>query len=336
MKILLSSLRFSPDVGGIETVSALLAREFSRVGHEVRVITETQATDGQEHPFAVIRNPSRRELLRHVAWCDVFFQNNISLKSLWAGLLLRKPWVVAHHTWIGTSDGPDGWTSRLKRFLLKFGANITISEALAEHIGTKSVRIDNPYDESVFRLFPSEERNVDLVYLGRLVSDKGVDLLVEALGQLAHKNLRPRLTIIGQGPEEAILRELADKLGLSAQVSFAGLLTGEPLARMLNRHQILIVPSKWVEPFGIVALEGIACGCVVVGSEKGGLPRAIGPCGMTVPNGDIHALAKALQRLLADADLRMRYRSAAAEHLAHHTVQAVGAAYLKVIEDARR
>jgi glycogen synthase len=282
----------------------------------------------------VIRKASRRELIRHVSWCDVFFQNNISLKSLWAGLLLRKPWVVAHHTWIGTSDGPDGWTSRLKRRLLKYGANITISEALAAHIGTESVRIDNPYDETVFRLFPDEERNVDLVYLGRLVSDKGVDDLVKALGQLADRKLRPRLTIIGQGPEEAPLRELTERLGLAAQVRFAGLLTGEPLARMLNRHRILVVPSKWVEPFGIVALEGIACGCVVVGSEKGGLPRAIGPCGITVPNGDVNALAKALQRVLTDEALRGQFRAAAPEHLARHSVQAVGAAYLKVIEGA--
>ena len=171
MKILLTSLRFSPDVGGIETVSALLAGEFARVGHEVRVLTETLADDGRAWPFTIIRAPSRRELLRQVRWCEVFFQNNISLKSLWAGLLLRKPWVVAHHTWIGRSDGPSGWTSRMKRLLLRFGKNVTISEAMARHIGVPSVRIDNPFEQTIFRLHPEVVRDRELVCLARLVSE---------------------------------------------------------------------------------------------------------------------------------------------------------------------
>ncbi len=332
MNILLTSLRFSPDVGGIETVSALLAGEFARVGHEVRVLTETAADDGRTWPFTIIRAPSRGELLRQVRWCDVFFQNNISLKSLWAGLLLRKPLVVAHHTWIGAGD----WNSRLKRMLMRFGKNVTISDAMARHIGIASVRIDNPFEQSIFRLHPDVVRDRELVCLGRLVSDKGVDLLLDALGQLRARQHTPRLTIIGKGPEEDALRSQARRLGLEGQVEFAGMLTGEPLARALNRHHILVAPSRWAEPFGLIALEGIACGCVIVGSEKGGLPDAIGPCGITFPNGDAAALAEALARLLTEESLRTRCRAGADAHLARHDVQAVAAAYLEVLAGALR
>jgi len=79
------------------------------------------------------------------------------------------------------------------------------------------------------------------------------------------------LTIIGSGPEEYSLRKLADDIGITGQVSFLGVKRGEESARLLNQHEILVIPSRWEEPFGIVSLEGIACGCVVIGSEGGGL-----------------------------------------------------------------
>jgi glycosyltransferase involved in cell wall biosynthesis len=76
-------------------------------------------------------------------------------------------------------------------------------------------------------------------------------------------------------------------------------------------------------------LEGIACGCVVVGSEKGGLKEAIGPCGLTFENGDIRALADQLKRLLNDLDLQARLLDHAAEHLVKFQSDAVAAAYLR-------
>ncbi len=336
LKILLCSHRFSPDIGGIETVSALLACEFVRLGHDVRVLTTTAADDGRAWPFQVVRRPSSRELVRHTAWCDVFFQNNISLQTVWAAFLLRKPWVVAHQTWLTATDGRATWQTRMKRLLLRFATNIAISEAVARHIGAKAVQIGNPYDPQTFMLLPGCVRDRSLVFLGRLVSDKGADVLLRALGLLRERNLTPSLTVICSGPEDAALRALSAELGLGVQVYFAGPLAGAPLAAMLNRHRILVVPSRWAEPFGVVALEGIACGCVVIGSEQGGLPSAIGPCGCTVPNGDAPALAEAIQRVLGDESLLERYRASAAEHLARHTVPSVAAAYLAVFDKAVR
>jgi glycosyltransferase involved in cell wall biosynthesis len=198
------------------------------------------------------------------------------------------------------------------------------------------VQIGNPYDPETFMLLPGCVRDRSLVFLGRLVSDKGADVLLRALGLLRERNLTPSLTVIGGGPEDAALRALSAELGLGAQVNFAGALAGAPLAAMLNRHRILVVPSRWAEPFGIVALEGIACGCVVIGSEQGGLPSAIGPCGCTVPNGDAPALAAAIERVLGDGQLQAQYRAGAAEHLARHTVPSVAAAYLAVFDKAVR
>ena len=145
------------------------------------------------------------------------------------------------------------------------------------------------------------ERTKDIVFLARLVSDKGGDIILEALARMRLQGLTPRLTIVGDGPERANLEAMAHRLGVGPQVIFLGMQTGEALVSILNEHRVMAVPSQLAEPFGVVALEGIACGCVIVGSEGGGLPDAIGPCGLLFPNGDADALAdRCLGRLLLD------------------------------------
>jgi glycosyltransferase involved in cell wall biosynthesis len=90
----------------------------------------------------------------------------------------------------------------------------------------------------------------------------------------------------------------------------------------------------WNEPFGIVALEGMACGCVVVGSQGGGLSEAIGPGGLTFANGDVGALTEALRRVLIDAGLQQQLREAGAQHARQHTVPQIARRYLAVLEQA--
>ena len=96
----------------------------------------------------------------------------------------------------------------------------------------------------------------------------------------------------------------------------------------------MAVPSRCAEGFGLVALEGIACGCVVVGTSLGGLPEAIGPCGVIVPNADTSGMARALRSLLEDDSLRVGYRSDAPVHLARHSRANVTRSYLNVLEAA--
>jgi glycosyltransferase involved in cell wall biosynthesis len=331
VKILLGSHHFFPSTGGIETVSNLLAREFVGLGHEVRIVTQTEG-DG-DFPFEVVRRPTALELLRHVRWCDVFLQSNISLRTLWPLLFLRRPLFIAHHTWIQNPDGSSSWQHRLKRFVLRYATSFAISGAIAESLPVPSIRAGNPYDDEIFRESSDEQRDRELIFVGRLVSDKGANLLLDALKLLGAK---PHLTIAGDGPERASLEKQAAELELQSQIAFAGGRHGEELAKLLRQHQLLVIPSLWQEPFGIVALEGIACGCVVVGSAGGGLAEAIGACGVTIPNGDAAALASAIAQLLADPDERARLRQHAPSHLASFTPRHVAAIYLDAMEKTLR
>ncbi len=97
---------------------------------------------------------------------------------------------------------------------------------------------------------------------------------------------------------------------------------------------MLVVPSVWEEPFGIVVLEGLACGCVPLVTRSGGLPDAVGDCGVVVARDDPAALADGIQALLADTGLQDDFRARAPAHLARHSPDRVARDYLRVLHDA--
>src|SRR5881275_1710893 len=330
MKILLSSYAYAPRIGGIETASVLLAREFVAAGHQLILVTEIPAQASPPDTFEVVRNPTLGHLGKLVHWCDVVFQNNISLRHLVPALLLGKPVLLVHQTWIRNVAGELGSNSRIKRALLPRVKNVAISQAIASNIKVASEVIENPYDDRIFKINANIHRNRELIFVGRLVSDKGADVLLRALGIL---KIPANLTIIGRGPEEENLRTLVRELSLDQSVTFAGEKVGPELAELMNHHEVIVIPSRWPEPFGIVALEGIACGCIAVGSEQGGLSEAIGNCGMAFPNGDSQELADRLRILLSDSQMREQFWAAAPAHLEQFRSQTIAQRYLALLHE---
>jgi glycogen synthase len=334
MRILISSHRYAPDVGGIETVSAVMVQHWRAAGHTVQIVTATPLPPGvAEMETDIWRQPSRGKLLELVGACDIFWHSNISLQTAWPLLFQPRPWFVTTHTWLHGLDGQMGWRGRLKRAVMRLGTNLYPSTAVAEHVGLPGALVLNPYDAKIFRLMPDVARERDLIFVGRLVSDKGVDLLLQALQALRDRR-RPGLTIVGGGPEEAALRAQCEALDLTEQVRFAGYLRGTELAQELNRHRVLVVPSRWEEPFGLVALEGMACGCLVVASQTGGLGEAVGPGGAMVPNGNIERMAQEIDRALTPGPGRSDPR-AVREHLVRFEAPRVAARYLELFEAGR-
>ncbi len=330
VNILFCSVPFHPSIGGIETISALLAERFHRAGHRIVLVTRSAAAAPERDVFEVVRRPSAARLFALVRQADVVFHNNISLRLAWPLLLLRRPWVVAHHTWIPRT----GAAARLKRAVLSRASNIAISQAIARSLPVATAIVPNPYADDRFARDDAVPRDGDLVFVGRLVSDKGVDRLVAALALLARRGLATRLTIVGEGPEAGALRRQVADAGIADHVRFAGWQVAAELVATLNRHQVIVVPSVWEEPFGVVVLEGMACGCVPLVTRSGGLPDAVGEGGLVVARDDPAALADGIQSLLGDAGLRERYRARAADHLRRHTPDRVATDYLRALSDA--
>ena len=279
--------------------------------------------------YRVLRRPSLSELSKAIKWCDLFWQNNLSLRTVWPAWLLRKPVVITHQgSYCRAASGID-LIQRFKHAIVRRTTSVAISRAIAASFPIDSVVIHNPYDARKCFSGPCDgQHSGRLIFLGRLVSEKGVDILLQALAILQTRNSYLSLTIVGAGPELFALQQLARALRLERQVTFTGPKGGEELTALLRRHEILVVPSRYDEPFGVVALEGIACGCVVVGSRGGGLPEAIGPCGLLFQNGDVKALAAALESLLVSPDERERLLGHAPQHLAKFHPAAIAEEYL--------
>lgn len=344
MKILFTSHKFFPDVGGIEVNSFILANYFAQSGHEVFLVTQTPAPAySVNYTFTVIRKPSAIKLFILTLTSDIVYQNNIELKSLYPALILRKKYIIASRTWIRATCGRIRLIDRLKRYLIrKANASIAISKSVQIASCTFSTVIGNPFRDDIFRLKKGFVGRKTFLFVGRLVSDKGADILIEAFHKLImdveivsecfNQGFALHLTIVGDGPERDILENNVHALSLQSDVSFQGSLPAEKLVDVYNEHLICVVPSRWEEPFGNVALEAMACGCTVIGSHAGGLVDAIGDAGLTFERGSITALVGCMKNLIHDQNLRESLRSNAPTHLSNHTVATVGRRYLDVIE----
>jgi glycosyltransferase involved in cell wall biosynthesis len=222
----------------------------------------------------------------------------------------------------------------LKHRLARRAINVAVSQAMARSLDRCDAVIANAYADDVFVEDPSNRPRAGLVFVGRLIQAKGLQVLLEALAQLPRDEPPIPLTIIGEGPDEPVIRRAVVGHRLSEQVRFLGPLHGRALVDALNGHRLLVVPSVWEEPFGIVALEGLACGLVPIVADSGGLPDAVGDAGVVVPQADPAALASEIRTLYGDeARLRM-LRSRAPDHLARHTREAIADRYLGILANA--
>ncbi len=337
MRIFFQSYAFYPSCGGIESSARLLIREFKKKGHELRVQTLTPLGDADElmiEGVPISRRTRLQDMLADVDWADVVYQHNPSLRLAMA-LFQRPsvPVVVSIRTWLRRSDGRSGWAQRLKALWIAHQTVISNSRATASHLSCRSTVIENAYDDAVFRITNVDARE-GMAVVGRLVADKGIQTALDALLVLQDQGQRLPMTIIGEGPERTALEAFVQDAGLAEYVRFVGQQSPDEVAAILNQCKYLLVPSHWAEPFGIVALEGIACGCIPIGSNQGGLVDAIGPCGPLFDAGDAYGLAQEILRLETQPE---RYQTFKAQHMAHlaaHAPRIVAARYLNVFEQA--
>src|SRR6516164_2014983 len=251
LKILIYSRAFWPSIGGLETMMEILAEEFAAAGHQVKVATQVATEVERDRDYEIVRLPTLKSCVQLLRWSDVCLCASVSLRGLPPMMIARTPVVISHQ---GTCDSPGGFSilSELKKTVARFSNNICCSQAVQLRIPGRSVVIPNTYRSDVFKEYSDVIKDLDIVFVGRLVSDKGVSDLIEAMRELGRAGFRPHLSIVGDGPERSATVTRVEELGLERQVTFTGLKTGSELARFVARHRVMAVPSRWAEPFGIV------------------------------------------------------------------------------------
>ncbi len=331
MKIFAFTTVFAPMIGGIERLTEVLAREWIDMGHEVVVATPVPGPENT-YPFSMVRSGDMTIFRRWGRWCDVHLQMNVSLKYTPRAALGGKPTVISHHTRYVETDGRGTWRDKAKLLLANKLPAIRCSDYIRHQV-PHAVRIRPPYDNRVFRCVTEwNTRGGQFVFLGRLVSEKGGDTLIEALLQLRALGFQPPTTIIGDGNDRPKLEKMVASFDLRKQVTFMGALDPLAIAKILNESRFIVVPSRYEEPFGIVALEGLVCGCVPIVSRRGGLVEAIGPHGYTFENGDAGGLAQVLADVLRHPDEAHANLTDVETHLASFTGRRVAELYIEVFK----
>jgi glycosyltransferase involved in cell wall biosynthesis len=156
-----------------------------------------------------------------------------------------------------------------------------------------------------------EQTGLTIGFFGRLIPEKGLDLLFRACVKLVG---RWTITVVGTGPAQEELEGLAERLGIAGRVTWIGALPRQQVDEIWPRLDCLVLPSRtaprWVEGAPRAAMEAMAHGVAVVASAAGALPEIVGSAGLVVPEEDVIAVAEALQRLHDDPVERERLAAA--------------------------
>ena len=144
-------------------------------------------------------------------------------------------------------------------------------------------------------------------YAGRMVPEKGLMDLIEALPQCAAD---VQVAFIGDGDFKPNLEQRSKEIGMAGRIRWLKQVTPEELPEIMNALDVLALPSRttarWKEQFGRVLVEAMACGTPVIGSNSGAIPEVIGGAGLVFPEGNISELCNAIATLRDNPEVAAR------------------------------
>lgn len=358
-------------MGGVEAISEALSEELVHAGIELKVVTDTpfpadRAVE-RSFPYEVIRCPHSWKKMQLALWADIIHSNSASV-ALWPfAELARRPFIWTHNGyqvacidglgWEHSTSAPiaprasfwhhwrlngplaalkGGFKLIFRRWLALRGVTLNIP---ATHWVSQKLRL--PRSFQAYTPYPTKRfagvaqcpaPDATYLYVGRLVSEKGVDVLLHAFQQVLAQSGREhdRLLIIGDGPIRKELEQWVAEQGLGERVIFTGSLRGDALRDAMGRADIAIVPSTWEEPMGGVTLELMMAGRALIVSASGGHAEVAGGAALTFPNGDGTALVACMTKLAQDPEARQRLREATPARLEAFTEEALTRRYIAI------
>jgi len=348
MKIVLVSDWYYPKIGGVASHMHNLALKLKERGHEVAIVTNNWKT-GKESELAekgidLIKIPgvispvldinlsyglkSSEELNEFLCDFDVIHSHHaftpLALKAAKAGRIMNKATLLTTHSISFAHDSrlweALGLTISLFMSYLKYPHRIIAvskaARAFVEHFTDAPVSIiPNGVDDKRFTpLRNKEELKSELgiegkvvLYVSRMAYRKGPHVLLNAFSKIEGATL----VMVGNGEMLPFLKLQAKFLGIDDKVVFMGYVEDNKLPELFGIADVFVLPSVTAEAFGIVVLEAMAAGVPVVATSVGGIPEIVkeNEAGLLVPPGNELVLRDAIQKLLADQELREWYGS---------------------------
>jgi glycosyltransferase involved in cell wall biosynthesis len=351
--------------GGAERVASLLCNWWAKQGHTVSAIA-FEASDAERlytlDAAVTLRQIAcfnrRRSLASSVATnirrlirlrsalndfrpdVIVSFMTEANVVALWAAFGLGIPVVVSERNQ-PDRPGLGAWRRAARRLSYPMAAALVMqTEAIAEW-GKKRFRvpvlvIPNPVHPTPVSKRCEEASGKHLIAVGRLVRQKGFDILISSFAKIARAHPNWKLIVYGEGPDRGALEAQIRSLSMTDAISLPGL--SRDIAAVYARAALFVLPSRF-EGYPNVLLEALASGCPVVATDCPGATAEIlqnGRYGVLVPPEDVHALASALDRLMSDQCLRTTYSQRAKEAVAALDVSTIGRRWLVLFESLHR
>jgi glycogen synthase len=338
MKVLIYSHSFAPNIGGVETYTMILARGLVAEGIPVSVVTQTArgAFDDAALPFAPVRQPNLYQLFRSVADADVIHIAGPCIGPMVICAVLRKPAIIEHHGYqaccpnglllhaLDSTLCEGSFLQRRYRDCLRCQSprvgvfvsfrNIVFTAvrrklcgmaaanlAVSRHVQMR-LRLGNMpviyHGIPVTRPELQSKGPVCFAYIGRMVAEKGLPVLISAAKRLHDEGREFRVIMIGDGPERSHLESICDAAGLRGRVTFTGWLTAERLEEATRDIGVAVIPSICEETAGLAAIEQMMRGRAVLASDIGGLREIVDDVGMRFAPGNAEQLASCMRYLI--------------------------------------
>ena len=336
MRILYWADAFWPTIGGIEVLSMHLISALKKRDYEFLIVTDHRnlnfADKMEYNGIPIYRYHFQRPLeIQDVSQITATIQKVAKLKQtfkpdlihintcgsnlfyhLRSAAIYSVPSLVTIHALLTRSGGSD---TILGQVLRKANWVSTVSVSILEEvrqilpeIAPRSSVIHNSLETQVIQCEPLPFDSPLLLCVGRLVHEKGFDIALNAFSSVIKRFPNARLVIAGDGYAKSDLIQLTTRLGLTDAVEFAGWVEPEKILELINTATMVIMPSRWAEPFGLVALQATQMARPVVATRVGGLPEVIthGETGLLVEKENSEALSEAIIFLLQNKDIAMR------------------------------
>ncbi|MBZ0285453.1 MAG: glycosyltransferase family 4 protein [Anaerolineae bacterium] len=256
------------------------------------------------------------------AWQALFHARRAGAKTLffsWQNIVRQYPppfswgerWLLNNvdYALVGTESAASVWRAKGYTGRLAVVPQFGVDTELFKPVEVSSLQfpVSSPSLESTNNQQPITNDHLSVLqigYVGRLVEEKGVHLLLEAVARLSGEW---RLRIIGSGPMRHALHAQAANLNIADRIEWVEWVASTDMPAQYQQLDALVIPSltrpNWKEQFGRVIIEAMAAGVPVIGSDSGAIPDIVGDAGLIVPEGDVEALKAALCKLQTDINL---------------------------------